>query len=134
MKMILFTAISFALFAWVVDSTYNKGQIEPWKAPASTKKLINPNSGSSSIKSGKSIFKDRCVQCHGNLGNGNTTAGKKLIPKTADLTTTKIQNQTDGEIFWKITTGRGPMVEWRTILRPSARWDLVNYIRTLEKH
>jgi mono/diheme cytochrome c family protein len=37
---------------------------------------------------------------------------------------------TDGEIFWKISNGRGPMPAWGQIPEKD-RWGLVDYIRTL---
>jgi hypothetical protein len=37
--------------------------------------------------------------------------------------------ETDGEVFWKISTGRPPMPTWQT-LTETQRWELVNYIRT----
>jgi mono/diheme cytochrome c family protein len=37
---------------------------------------------------------------------------------------------TDGEIFWKISNGRGPMPAWAQIPEKD-RWGLVDYIRTL---
>jgi mono/diheme cytochrome c family protein len=53
-----------------------------------------------------------------------------LNPKPADWTSRRVQDESDGELFWKITTGRGPMPAWRHL--PEAdRWALVRYIRTL---
>jgi mono/diheme cytochrome c family protein len=53
-----------------------------------------------------------------------------LNPKPADWTSNRVQDESDGEIFWKITTGRGPMPPWRH-LPENDRWALVRYIRTL---
>jgi mono/diheme cytochrome c family protein len=39
---------------------------------------------------------------------------------------------TDGELFWKMTTGRSPMPPWSQ-LSDTQRWQLVNYIRSLAK-
>jgi hypothetical protein len=47
-----------------------------------------------------------------------------LNPKPADWTSKKVQDETDGEIFWKITAGRGPMPAWRHFPE-SDRWALV---------
>jgi len=50
--------------------------------------------------------------------------------KAADWTSKKVQSESDGEIFWKINTGRGAMPSWRH-LPENDRWALVRYIRSL---
>ena len=42
------------------------------------------------------------------------------------------QSETDGALFWKITSGRGAMPAWRH-LAENDRWALVQYIRSLKK-
>ena len=70
--------------------------------------------------------------CHGPLGKGDGPGGKSLKPHPANLTSAKVQKQMDGEIFWKITNGRGPMIKWGPIILKADRWKLVNYIRTIK--
>jgi len=72
-----------------------------------------------------------CVPCHGNKGKGDGVAAAALKPKPADHSSQKVQSQTDGAIFYKITTGRLPMAPYKDILNTTQRWQLVNYIRTL---
>ena len=48
------------------------------------------------------------------------------------METAAAQSDTDGELFWKITNGRGAMPAWRQ-LPETERWQIVNYIRTLKK-
>jgi mono/diheme cytochrome c family protein len=70
------------------------------------------------------------VSCHGDKGKGNGSAAIALNPNPADWTSKRIQAESDGEIFWKITKGRGPMPPWRH-LPENDRWAVVRYIRTL---
>jgi mono/diheme cytochrome c family protein len=42
-----------------------------------------------------------------------------------------MQKATDGELFWKMTTGRAPMPSWQDKLTETQRWELVNYLRKL---
>jgi len=105
---------------------------EKWIADETSKKLTNPQSGKSSIKKGAAIYKTRCVVCHGAKGTGDGPAAKALKPKPANHTSSDVQKQTDGEIYWKISEGRGPMVGWKLILSEEDRWNLVNFIRTLK--
>ena len=56
------------------------------------------------------------------------------IEKTvADLTSDYVQNQTDGELFWKISEGRKPMPLAKITLTDDQRWDVINYVRTFKK-
>ena len=41
-------------------------------------------------------------------------------------------NQTDGNLFWKITNGKAPMASYEELLTDNQRWKVVNYIRELE--
>jgi mono/diheme cytochrome c family protein len=106
-----------------------------WNAPASAKAIKNPVSTKkqkASAKKGALIFNKFCVACHGPKGLGDGPGGKYLTPTPANLTSLRVQNQKDGEIFWKITNGRGSMIKWGPIIKKANRWDLVNYIRTLK--
>jgi len=108
---------------------------DPWKAPESAKAIKNPVSiqkRKASAKKGAVTFKKFCIACHGTKGLGDGPGSKALTPKPANLTSLRVQNQKDGEIFWKISNGRGPMIKWGPIIKENDRWDLVNYIRTLK--
>lgn len=121
------------LSAWNTNSSisYPSGD---WKAPASADNLKNPVKGNvAATESGKKLYKQMCAICHGNSGKGDGMAGASLSPRPSNFTTEKIQSQTDGAIYWKITEGRPPMASYKSILKEEQRWQLVNYIRTLKK-
>lgn len=114
----------------------NNIQQGKWIAPESAKKITNPISSkkkSSSAKKGAKIFAQFCVACHGKVGKGDGVGGKALNPKPANLTSSLVQDQVDGEIFWKISTGRNAMIKWDPIIGEDDRWNLVNYLRTLKE-
>ncbi len=124
-------------YAFTVNSSNSSliFQDKPWVADASSKKLKNPTAGEkSSIKKGKALYASRCVICHGEGGTGDGPGSKALNPKPANHTSKKVQDQTDGELFWKISEGRGAMVGWKLIIAEEDRWHLVNYIRTLKSN
>jgi mono/diheme cytochrome c family protein len=103
----------------------------PWMAPASEKAKPNPvPSDKKTTDQGEKVAKVNCVSCHGAKGKGDGAAAIALTPKPADWTSAKVQDETDGELFWKITNGRGAMPAWRH-LPESDRWAVVRYIRTL---
>jgi len=108
-------------------------QQDIWKAPEAAKKIKNPTKDKvqSSLR-GKKLFRSRCAVCHGRTGLGDGPGGKALVPQPESLLTPLVQNQTDGEIFWKISNGRNDMIKWEPILSEQQRWDLVNFIRTLK--
>ncbi len=107
-------------------------QDDAWKAPPEAKELKNPKPGDKkSIKAGAKVYKQFCVACHGSSGKGDGPGSKALNPKPADHTSERVQAQTDGELFWKITNGKGMMTAWGPMIKEDQRWDLVNYVRTL---
>ncbi|MDP4286046.1 MAG: cytochrome c [Bacteroidota bacterium] len=106
-----------------------------WIAPPGTNKLNNPLIKSSeTLAAGKTIFQSQCYVCHGKQGKGDGPAGATLHPKPADLTSQKVSQQSDGAIFWKITTGNSPMPSYKLSLSGQQRWQLVNYIRSLQQN
>lgn len=104
-----------------------------WEAPAEAKKIKNPIPKSDKvIAQGKKLAETNCVPCHGASGRGDGPAAAALPVKPANWTSDKVQAETDGEIFWKITNGRGPMPPWKH-LADNDRWALVYHVRTFKK-
>lgn len=105
-----------------------------WVAPKEADQIANPLKGNEeATKAGKKLFQQQCVVCHGDSGKGDGVASVALNPKPASFKSEKVQNETDGAIFWKITNGRPPMVSYKDLLTEKQRWQLVNYIRTFSK-
>ncbi len=105
-----------------------------WKAPAWADTLKNPFADNAqAIQAGQKIYAQLCAICHGNSGKGDGVAGMALNPRPADLTSEQVQKQSDGAIYWKITTGRPPMASYQASLTDEQRWQLVSYIRSLVK-
>lgn len=125
---ILIIIISLFLLGFIGE------QKDIWKAPEEAKKILNPTTNfEKSIINGKKLYKSRCAVCHGRTGLGDGPGGKALVPKPESLLTSLVQDQTDGEIFWKISNGRNDMIKWEPILTEQERWDLVNYMRVMKK-
>lgn len=121
--------LSFILLA--VSESFGQ---DPWIAPESAINMRNPiASDASSIKSGGKIFQSVCWTCHGATGVGDGPAATGLNPKPGNLKSDAFQAQTDGAIFWKISEGRGAMSAYKTALTTTQRWQLVNYLRTLNQ-
>jgi mono/diheme cytochrome c family protein len=108
-------------------------QAAKWEAPAAEKGKKNPVARTpDSIAAGKKIAEQMCAPCHGAGGKGDGPGAAALPKKPADWTSKAVQDETDGSLFWKITTGNVPMPPWQT-LPEKDRWHLVNYIRSMKK-
>src|SRR5262245_57760360 len=105
-----------------------------WTCPPAEAARRNPVAKSdAAIAAGKKLTVDKaCTACHGDTGKGNGPGAAALNPKPADWTSAKVQAETDGCLFWKISTGRGAMPPWAA-LSETERWQLITYIRTLKK-
>lgn len=102
-----------------------------WDAPAAEKAKKNPlPADAKTVAQGKKVAEVNCASCHGAGGKGNGVAAAALNPRPADWTSAKVQAESDGEIFWKISTGRGAMPAWKH-LPENDRWALVRYVRSL---
>ena len=105
----------------------------PWNAPESAKNKINPfQPDASSLARGKKSYKLDCMRCHGKEGRGDGPSAIKIDKPVADLTSEIVQNQSDGELYWKISEGRRPMPLAKNTLTDDQRWDVINYIRSLK--
>jgi len=116
------------------DSAAPENSLDPtgWTAPPEADKLKNPLAGNpAATAEGKKLFMSTCNVCHGDKGKGDGPAGLALTPRPANLTSVKVQSQSDGAIFWKITNGNPPMASYKEIFTEEQRWQLVNYIREL---
>jgi len=122
-------ALAALLVSTMLMSPTSAWSQSDWKAPADAKTLKNPVQG---IGDAKNLIAMNCAACHGSSGRGDGVAAAALQPKPMDWSSAAVQSDTDGQLFWKITNGRGSMPAWRQ-LPETQRWQIVNYIRTLKK-
>ena len=98
----------------------------------------NPVAGDFSeatISVGLKFYQTNCMVCHGSHGEGgeNSSVGAKMALKPPALTSQKIRNWSDGEIFHVITMGQGVMGPYGSHIPAKYRWQVVNYVRQLQK-
>ncbi len=128
-----FQGICLILF-FLLGYNQMKAQKAVWTAPESANELKNPLAGNQAATlQGKKTFNQMCYLCHGMKGKGDGMAGAALDPKPANFLSLRVKNESDGAIFWKITHGNPPMMSYKDALTDDQRWQLVNYIRVLEK-
>jgi mono/diheme cytochrome c family protein len=99
---------------------------QEWIAPADQKDLVNPQEYNlSNVKKGKELYLKNCKSCHGDPGKNNVLP---LVPPPVDITSERMQKNTEGELFYKITNGRGAMPQFKATISDDDRWRIVNYI------
>jgi len=124
---ILTIVLGSALIAVSVEESKEK-----WVAPAADARTKNPvPANASSVAAGQKIYLQRCAGCHGKTGNGDGPDAADLGIHPAKLSNAAVQEQTDGELFWKVTVGKKPMPSYRSRVSPTDRWSVINYLRTL---
>jgi len=115
--------------AAAADSTSDK-----WLSPAASAARKNPIPPTQqSIAAGQKIYSKTCAMCHGKAGDADGPAVIELNIHPAKLSDPKLATESDGALFWKITTGKKPMPTYGKRFSETDRWNLVNYIRTLPK-
>ena len=95
-----------------------------WIAPSAAAARTNPLAHRpEAVAGGQKLFQQRCESCHGEDGRGSS--------KGPDLAQA-VQSQTDGELFWKISSGntRRYMPSFSN-LPELQRWQLVLTLRQL---
>lgn len=123
-----------AFFIGFLYSVCSWGQQKPWPVPSNMVALSNPYKGdANSVKQGKVLYMSYCAPCHGNSGKGDGPAAAALNPKPANHTSSAIQQEPDGSLFYKLSEGRKPMPTYKTTLTDAQRWSLINYIKSLGK-
>lgn len=107
-----------------------------WSAPKEASTIVNPTEvlDEDNLEIGGELFMQYCKMCHGKKGLGDGPQSSNMQLKPGNLASQKVQDQTDGELFWKISTGRGLMPKFEKKIRDEEdRWLIVNYVRTLAK-
>lgn len=106
------------------------------EVPADGSVPTNPvEATSNSIARGNLLFGIHCAVCHGEdgLGEGPVAAYfKSPAPAVADLTTDRIVKLDDGLLYLIVTNGAQGMPSLAENLTPRERWDVINFLRTLQ--
>lgn len=130
------------------DQPSLRSQESPRKAPANTiprkgkelpidrieagKKLNNPTKATvNSLANGKRLYQIYCAVCHGGDAKGKGPVAMKFVPPP-DLTLDVFRKRPDGFLYETIRAGGPIMPGQGEALTPEERWDIVNYLRSLQ--
>ena len=72
-----------------------------------------------------------CSQCHGGRADGNGTVGQSFAPLPTNLSQPRVQDQNDGEIFYKVRFGYNRHPALYSTATDTETWAIIRYIRTL---
>lgn len=124
-----------------VDGTIGRGELFPYTLPndsngyamsAQVKNPLPPLAGKDSLEASR-LFNINCAICHGAGAQGNgpiSTSGK--IGGIANLTLPNYVAMADGTMFHSINYGKNLMGSYAPQLSRKQRWQVIQYIRTLQ--
>jgi mono/diheme cytochrome c family protein len=98
--------------------------------PRDLKNPISPTAAA--VSRGKGAYFNFCVQCHGPKADGNGTVGQSFAPLPANLTDPQVLEQSDGELFFKISLGFGRHPPLASTVSEQDRWAIIHYLRSVK--
>lgn len=106
-----------------------------WSAPDEFSDVKNPFAADQkSLEKGKAVYFKQCVKCHGDEGKANGVSAGSLQIELPDFSKGDVMGlDSDGELFFKITTGNFEMPPFQLILSNKEIWHVINFVRSLAK-
>lgn len=99
--------------------------------------LVSPTADDpGAVVRGGAIYAAYCLACHGSAGEGvNVQNSGHAHGDSAGLTSTQNKRATDGDLYWWISSGVAgtSMPAYDPALSDAERWDVVAYVRELQK-
>jgi mono/diheme cytochrome c family protein len=83
------------------------------------------------IKRGQQRFNIYCTPCHDRTGSGQGMVVKRGYAPPVNLTSDRVLNMPDGQIFWTMTNGVRNMPSYRKQVPVEDRWAIVSWVRVL---
>ena len=129
-KLLFVVVLSVIVICIVYAANHFSGA--SWPVPEAAKQLKNPLGPSeAALQSAKTVYKNKCANCHGDTGAGDGPDAERYDPLPADFTDSKLMNSaSDGELFYKISEGKKPMPVFKAKLTEEQRWQLVLLLRS----
>ena len=127
LSIVAVVAITFILAAFTIPQ-------EKWEVPAKYKSMENEYAGEDEDGIGEELYDQHCKSCHGKEGFGDGSKAKELDTEMRDLSSGEVQEQADGELYYKAIIGRDEMPNFEKKIRDDEdRWMVINYLRALKE-
>lgn len=104
------------------------------------KEMKNPLAGDMSknvLLTGQRYYQVNCAICHGDKGEGGVEAkslvAEQMALKPPVITNDKVSGWSDVHLYYVISRGQGLMGPYANHIPQKSRWQVVNYIRHLQK-
>jgi mono/diheme cytochrome c family protein len=107
-----------------VETVVDRDDVEDLKSPSPLDAVAAAR--------GANVYVAHCVSCHGPTAGGDGKVSDKF-PQAPNLRHYSICKRTDGFIYGTLTAGGRAMPTMREGLTSQNRWDLVAYVRQLQK-
>lgn len=85
------------------------------------------------MERGQQRYDIYCTVCHGSAGDGNSITKKYGMLAVADLTSDRIAQYEEGNLYDVIANGRNTMLPYADKLSVEDRWAVVLYVRALQR-
>ncbi len=125
----LLGGIALLMIGWMGVSAAANALQNAGKEPIPPSNPIPANT--LSIMTGQGLYQQVCSGCHGAQGLGDGPNAPAMPVQPANLRT-HIVLHSDTDMYRIITQGVGAMPAVGAALTPDQRWNLINYLRTLE--
>jgi mono/diheme cytochrome c family protein len=115
--------------------------LDPGGRTTTADRLGNPRTRTSeSLNRGQWVYETYCLVCHGESGRGDgpiSAASGGPFPGIRSLVTDTVARRSDGYIYSVLihapSMGRGLMPIYGDKVHGTDRWDVVNYVRSLQQ-
>ncbi len=112
--------------------SFQGAKAEDWTVPSVAKNKQSPYvSNRKNVSKGKKVYMTNCKSCHGDPAKDNAMP---MLPKPTDLGSQAFLVQSDGEIYYKVQTGRATMPTFAKTLSDEAKWMIISYLRSFDKN
>ena len=131
LKQLVALVAIFAATAAFMSMTFS---VNDWEVPAKYKSMTNPKAKAGDPDGiGADLYKQHCASCHGKEGYGDGKKASTLKAKLRDFTSDEVQQQKDGELYYKSFIGKDEMPNFEKKIKGDDRWYVINYMRILAK-
>lgn len=118
------------LVVLVLVAALSRLSAQEWVVPADESGRLSPFAFSDSTrKAGNDLYNLNCKSCHGDPGKNNPV---KLVPPPPDPASAQMQKNNDGSMFYKVSTGRGPMPSFKNTMTTTDVWKVISFIRSFD--